>query len=99
LKKAGRAGSDPIGCAPELFPGFRRSALLVHELDESTVMRVDEIVDHYISSFRDALHEEMCSFKKELSLEYTIRRAALCVTSDGKRESHQRRLRKITLED
>lgn len=60
---------------------------------------VSEIVQHYITLYRDAAHEEMSFFNEESNPANAIRRAALCQWGEKrKRHPHQRRIPRRLLE-
>lgn len=50
------------------------------------------IVEAYKRDYRARVHAERMSFARESNLARAIERAALCLTPDGKRHSHQRRI-------
>lgn len=56
------------------------------------------VVRHYKENFRARAGEELQSFRAVSSLEVAVRRAALAMTSEGKRYSHQRRLKEVNLQ-
>jgi hypothetical protein len=62
-------------------------------------MTIDDMVDDYIVNHREALRQEMRSFKQERTLEDAIRRAALSLTRDGKRYQHEWRRQQRALDE
>jgi hypothetical protein len=61
-------------------------------------MDLRAIVWHYKQKRRPRAQAELDSFRSEATLEAAVRRAALAMDSDGKRYSHQRRLKIEDLE-
>jgi len=61
-------------------------------------MKPEVIIRTYITQIRPRFNEELDWFRRQPRLSEAIRLAALAVNSKGKRYSHQRRLRKTTLE-
>lgn len=59
---------------------------------------LDAIISSYILNFRSSARSEMSYFRTQPSLAAAIERAALCVTPNGKRHPHQRRIPKALLE-
>ena len=59
---------------------------------------LNAIVRAYISQIRPRAKEELDWFKQMPTLSVTIEHAALAINSIGKRYSHQRRLKKATLQ-
>jgi hypothetical protein len=67
-------------------------------IGQGRVLTHDEIVDLYIHEHRVDARKEMQGFESERSPSEAIRRAALCLTEDNKRHSHQRRIPRALLE-
>ena len=61
-------------------------------------MRLKAIVRQYISQIRPRLRADLEWFEHQPSLESAIGYAALAIKSNGKRQQHQRQLRKANLE-
>jgi len=61
-------------------------------------MTLDEIVSAYIRDYRRKALAEMRMFERQSKTSDAIRRAALCIFSDGKRHPHQRRIPRAVLE-
>lgn len=61
-------------------------------------MNLDAVVRHYRSNFQKHAHDELASFQSQVTLEAAVHRAASAETLDGKRYSHQRRLKRVDLE-
>jgi hypothetical protein len=62
-------------------------------------MTIDEIVVSYIQDCRAAAQAEMRFFEIQSSMTRAIHHAALCVLPSGKRHPHQRRLRRVVLNE
>jgi hypothetical protein len=61
-------------------------------------MNLSAAVRHYRANFQKRAHDELESFRNEPTLEAAVRRAALAEDSEGKRYSHQHRLKRADLE-
>lgn len=60
-------------------------------------MDLRAVVRHYKRNFKARSSAELESFRSMPSLEIAVRRAAIAITWDGKRYSHQRRLKEANL--
>ena len=62
-------------------------------------MAFDQIVAHYIREYRHEARAEMRVFESQRTASEAIRKAALCIYSEGKRHPHQRRIPRAVLEE
>jgi hypothetical protein len=60
---------------------------------------LDEIVRHYVRTYREAAAFEMEFFESQASAASAIRVAASCIWPDGKRHPHQRRIPRAVLDE
>jgi len=70
----------------------------LHPRGQGRVLTLDEIVNLYIRDKRNGAREEMRDFENKRSPSAAIRKAALCLTKDNKRYSHQWRIPRALLE-
>jgi len=62
-------------------------------------MSISTIINVYIRKFRPLTVEELNFYREQSSLRPVIERAALAINSKGKRQAHQRRLSRSTLDE